>query len=458
MNYRDRYKKQATEVLEKKTPELDFDGKVMFTEKTKVVNPLFRSKIAMYIPVFTSVAALGVILGVALWPKSYDAVNAPGYYVNNPVERVGREGWSNNSSLATYNHFVATFSPLVFEEDDSFSARSFSPVDAFVNVAMLAYVSTGVSQSEILEALDVNSIDELNDVVKEVIDVLGSGSGYALNSFWYDDVVYDLREGSEDILQVLSTNYYANAIAQRPTTELVNEWLSIYVPQERFPIIPEVELNEGGADAALVSSYFARSEWSNESLGPSFKEEHDSGNHKMTFHGETDSQVDYIDYGGRQILLDYCQGVEMSLQNMTISFFLPDEENTVQGIFPSIVGNDYPTSGFIGADVPYFKIDNRLDLIPSLRNYGVNGVFDVKAADALLDSSTSVVTNIEQFSTMSFDFGGIYSASVTVTQVYDTSGGGFDSYDKIVFDRPFAFTVSYNGAMILVGQVFNPNH
>lgn len=458
MNYRNRYKKHADEVIEKKTPQLDFTGKVQFVEKTKPVNPLLKSKYAIYIPVFTSVAALGVILGVALWPKAYDRANTPGYYVNSPAERVGREAWSNNNSLEIYNHFVATYSPLVFASDEPFDARSFSPVDAFVNVALLGYISTGVSQEEILTALGVSSVSELNSVVKDVIDVLGSGAGYALNSFWYDGNVYELRDGSENILEILSSHYYANAIAQRPTTELVNEWLSIYVPQNRFPVIPQVELNEGGSDAAIVSSYFAKSEWANKELGTTFKEQYESQNHKMTFHGDTDTQVDYIGYGGRQIIMNYCQGVEMSLDKMTINFFLPDNENSVSGIFSQVVSGNYVTSGYVGATVPYFKIDNKLDLMPSLKNLGVHGVFDVVAASGLLNSDTSLVTNIDQFSTMSFDFGGLYSASVTVSQIYDTAAGDFNGYEPIIFNRPFVFTAEYNGAIILVGQVLNPKY
>lgn len=458
MNYRDKFKKHANEVLDKKTPNLDFDGKVMFVEKTKTVNPFFTKKFAIYVPVFTSVAALGVILGVALWPKAYDRANTPGYYVNSPVERVGQEAWTNSSSLEIYNRFVATFSPLVFASDEPFDTRSFSPVDAFVNVAMLGYISADTSQSEILTALGVTSVAELNRVVKDVIDILGSGSGYALNSFWYDDEIYDLRLGSENILEVLSTHYYANAIARRPTTELVNEWLNIYVPQNRFPIIPHVELNEGGSDAAIVSSYFARSEWPNEELSKTFKEQYDYQNHKMTFYGDVETEIDYIGNGGRQIIMDYCRGVEISLDAMTINFFLPDEENSVDGIFDQVVSGDYQMSGYVGAKVPYFKIDNKLDLIPSLKNYGVHEVFDVRAAQGLLNSDTSIVTNVDQFSTMSFDFGGLYSASVTIAQIYNTSIGDFDGYESIIFDRPFAFTASYNGATILVGQVFNPSY
>lgn len=456
MNYRKRYKEQAKDVLETRTPDLNFDSRIMFSEQPKKAP--FK-KWVIYVPVFSGVAALGLVLTLTLGlPKAYDSLNTPRYYINSPGARMYQDTWTRGSSLDIYNHFVATFSPLVFNTPEAFDAKSFSPVDAFVNVAILGYISTGNSQSEILTALGVASTDELNQVVKDVIDVLGSGAGYSLNSFWYDQNIYTLREGSTNLLETLASHYYTNIIAARPTTDLVNEWLNIYVPKDRFPIIPEVELDENGADAAIVSSYFARSGWSDESLGQTFKDEYLSGNHKMTFYGKTNTEVNYIEHGGKKIILDYCQGVEITLEAMKINFFLPDLENSVSGIFESALEGNYQTADIIGAHVPYFKIDNRLDLIDPLRGYGVNSVFDISAGQGLLNNQTTVVTSIEQFSTMSFDFGGLYSASVTVTQMNETAGGDFFSLEKLILDRPFVFTASYHGATILVGQVYNPNY
>ena len=89
--------------------------------------------------------------------------------------------------------------------------------------------------------------------------------------------------------------------------------------------------------------------------------------------------------------------------------------------------------------------------------YGVNSVFNSHAAAGLINSDSLLVTAIEQFSTMSFDFGGVYSASVTVTSIGESMGENYDD-TPLVFDRPFAFSLSYNGATILVGQVYNPSY
>ncbi len=456
MNYRKRFKNQASEILDEKTPNLDFEGKVMFNESSPVT-PKPQHKWAIYVPVFTSVAALGVILGVALWPKSYDATNPPSYYMNTPAERATSGDTSFNyrvSSLEVYNNFVASFSPLVFS--GNFDARSFSPVDAFVNVAILGYISTGTSQSEILEAIGVDSVDELNQVSKDVIDVLGSSAGYSLNSFWYDDILYDLREGSDDFLEVLSNYYYANVIARKPTSALINEWLNMYVPKDRFPIIPEIEIDDGNTVAAIVSSYFAKNTWANENASKDYEAEYNGGDHKMTFHSETDKEVDFIEHGGLSLTNDDYRGVEISLQSMRVNFFLPNVGKEPSDIFDSVLTSGYTKESQIGAKVPYFKIDNRLDLMKSFKDYGLNGVFNNSAAAGLLNSDTLVVTAIEQFSTMSFDFGGIYSASVTITSVGESAP--IDNESLIVFDRPFAFSVSYQGATILVGQVYNPTY
>ena len=462
MNYRKRYKKQAFEILNAKTPAINFEGKVVFNEPAPRA-PKPKLQWGIYVPVFTGVAALGIILGVALWPKSYDARNPPDYYVNVPAQRMGADDESSLrndiGSIDVYNNFVSSVSPLVFNGE--FDARSFSPVDAFVNVAILAYVSTGVSQEEILTALGVDSISELNQVTKDVIDVLGSGAGYTLNSFWFDDDLYDLTDNSENLLEVLSNYYYTNIIARRPTTELVNEWLDIYVPKDRFPVIPQVELKEGGVEAAIVSSYFAKDSWSDEKLSKQYEEEYISKNHKMTFYGEDgEKEIDYLMHGGRKLVADNYIGTTLSLKEMKVNFFLPNDDTSVSEIFSDVLANNHQDDDTIGIQVPYFKIDNRLDLIPAYRTIGLNGVFDVAAAQGLIDipvgENPLVVTSIEQFSTMSFDFGGLYSASVTVTQMEPTSGGDFFDIEVIVFDRPFVFTVTYHDATILVGQVYNP--
>ena len=464
MNYRKRFKEQASQVLDKKTPDLNFEGKLMFSKKN-TGTPKPKLKWAIYVPVFTSVAALGIILGVALWPKSYDAMNPPDYYVNVPAQRMGADDESSLrndiGSIDVYNNFVSSVSPLVFNGE--FDARSFSPVDAFVNVAILAYVSTGVSQEEILTALDVDSIIELNQVTKDVIDVLGSGAGYTLNSFWFDDDLYDLTDNSENLLEVLSNYYYTNIIARRPTTELVNEWLDIYVPKDRFPVIPEVELKDGGVEAAIVSSYFAKDTWSDEKLSKQFEDEYKTHNHKMTFNGRDESkEIDYLKVGARKLVADNYIGASLFLQEMKVNFFLPNVDTSINGIFSDALANNHLDDDAVGIQAPYFKIDNRLDLIPAYRTLGLNSVFDVAAAQGLIDiplgENPLVVTSIEQFSTMSFDFGGLYSASVTVTQMEPTSGGDFFDIEVIVFDRPFVFTVTYHDATILVGQVYNPNY
>ena len=190
MNYRKRFKERASSILDNKTPTLNFDGKVMFNETvSQPSKPKLRWTI--YVPVFSGVAALGIVLSIALWPKAFDAINPPGYYVNVPALRSGDASFRSSESLDIYNDFVATFSPLVFAGEDEFDARSFSPVDAFVNVAILGYVSTGSSQSEILDALGVETIEELNSVTKDVIDV-PVAQRYALTP-WFDDDVYDIK-------------------------------------------------------------------------------------------------------------------------------------------------------------------------------------------------------------------------------------------------------------------------
>jgi len=461
MKYLNEYKQKAEQVLIDKTPNIDFKDKVTFAEKVNVpskINPL-----AYLIPTFSGVLCLAIVLGVVLGTSGspFDAANPPEYYQNVPDARNSVATWSNPASLDIYNRFVATFAPLVFASEETPDAQSFSPVDAFVNIAILGYVSTGDSQSEILEALGVTSVEELSAVTKDVISVLGSDSGYSLNSFWYDEAKYSLREGSDELLSVLSSHYYSSVIAQRPTTGLVNEWLNLYVPKDIFPIIPEVELDERGADAAIVSSYFAKSGWIDSNLGGIFENQYDSGSHKMVFNGQKgEASVDYIEYGGKLLSSDLFSGVEMQLEDMEISFFLPYDTHTVADIFLGIVEKDYrDDTGDFAAHVPYFKIDNRLDLTSPLQQYGLSGVFNIGAAQGIVDTEELVVTKSTQFSTMSFDYGGLYSASVTVTELNETAiPGYFDSENYIEFNRPFVFTATYRGAIILVGQIYNPNY
>jgi len=456
------YKKRAVETLDVKTPELDFAGRVMFSE---IAPKTPASKIfAMVIPAFSAVAGLALVIGIALGRGRFltgDRSGMPSYYMNAPEARVSASTWANLDSREVYNDFVMTFSPLVFKSEEAFAARSFSPVDAFVNIAILGYTSVGSVQSEILDALGVADIQELNEVTKDVVSVLGSDAGYALNSFWYDDDEYDLSEDSGDLLSVLSANYYSNVIARRPTSALVNEWLDLYVPAEIFPIIPEVELSEDGADAAIVSSYFAKSEWSAPSLGQNFEDQYESGSHKMTFMAPDQStQVDYVEYGGVKISADGFEGVSIALDKFDIEFYLPDEGSSVLDIFDDAINRRYDAAGSetTGADIPYFEIENKLNLMPSISEFGINSILSHGAGQALLSGDNGIqVTKSTQFSYMSFDYGGLYSASVTVTELNDVAGYDFSSEaSRIVFDRPFAFSAFYHGAIILVGQVFNP--
>ncbi len=106
--------------------------------------------------------------------------------------------------------------------------------------------------------------------------------------------------------------------------------------------------------------------------------------------------------------------------------------------------------------LPRFSFDGKHDLVPVLKDLGVNEAFEPSADFSRMTDTCVCINKVYQLSDISVDEDGTEAAAVTVIE-YDTTSAGPDpdSFDVFRVDRPFYFTIenSKEQSVLFVGRV-----
>ena len=106
--------------------------------------------------------------------------------------------------------------------------------------------------------------------------------------------------------------------------------------------------------------------------------------------------------------------------------------------------------------LPRFSFDGKHDLVPVLKDLGVNEAFGSSADFSRMTDTCVCINKVYQLSDISVDEDGTEAAAVTVIE-YDTTSAdpGPDSFEMFRVDRPFYFTIenSKQQSVLFVGRV-----
>ena len=405
--------------------------------------------------------------------------------------------YSNDPTLAmsetTYNSYTAfakKFSSLMIQLGNAEGEKSLgvSIPDAYLCFAITGIISDQAGCNDVLSYLELSSVDELKAASREIVATLGTLSksysynnkyigGYNLNSIWLNPDQVTLRDGDdkdEDLYDDLATVFDVSLINEGLEEDKANKYLRDYAP-DGAPI-PVVDLDDDAPALGVMSAFFYMDLLRDMDI---YQSQYVQGDHFMNYtSGGTTKSVDYVhysDYSGQYLEGNGFHAAEIDMRLGGIYFYLPDDDTAMPStILQDVLNENYTPvtvteeSGYqsswypVDVEAPYFKMNNGILLdeaplqaiLPHLSASGMGS--------RLIDENNVFLSAILQFSTMSFDYRGFYSASVTIA-TGDTSTGRGPEFTLTV-DHPFVFETRYNVTVngsyltvpVVIGEVVDP--
>ena len=343
---------------------------------------------------------------------------------------------------------------------------TYSPVNVYLAMAMLAETTDGNSRQQILELFGVDTIEQLRQQASSLWNAHycedGQTSLLLANSLWLDDA-YVFKTPTADLL---ANHYYASSFSGDLGTEEMNEQLRAWLNQntggllkgqaENVKLTPETVF-------ALASTVYFTASWKDE-----FSEKNTND---AIFHSpEADITVPFMNKTLQTHMCYWADNFTAIYLNLTgnnrMWLILPDEGYTVADILDS---EDYLQMTMnpgawenkrtyeINLSLPKFDVADQKDLIEGMKAMGVTDVFDYTVSNftPITDTPELFVSQINHAARVAIDETGCVGAAFTVIMV--EAGGEPSAADKIdfVLDRPFLFIVSSRDNLPLFAGVVN---
>lgn len=347
--------------------------------------------------------------------------------------------------------------------------QTYSPLNVYMALAMLAETADGSSREQILDLLGPSAIDDLRTQAGHMWNAHYRDDGLSTtilaSSLWLEDSLdYD-----PDVVQRLAENYYASVYRGDLGSPQVNDLLRSWLNEQTGGLLEEqtqnIELSDR-SNLALATTIYYNVEWMDE-----FSE---AKNTDGIFHGPAGdmetvfmnrSMGDAYYWGDRfgAISLDLKDGGRMWL-------VLPEEGTSPAQLLENGQVLDLLLGGrkdwenqkhiLIHLSVPKFDIVSDRDLIPALEKLGITDIFDPENAN-FCDLLTKMddypyVSQITHAARISIDEKGVLAAAFTVAE---RDAAAADIEDKIDFtlDRPFLFLIeSQDNIPLFAGIVNHP--
>ena len=391
----------------------------------------------------------------------YDALNAA--YDRWSKDR--EAGRSYDASKQTgLNGFVTAMTRAVLQNAEG-ENKVCSPVNLYMALAMLAELTGGDTRKELLDALGVKDTEKLREQAKALWDANYLDDGVVksvlADSVWLNDGAHY----EDAALKTLAEDYFASTFSGQPGTAEYDDALHAWINDQTGGLLKD---SAEGLQmdplmmVTLVSAIYFKGRWTD-----TFAPEADT---KETFHGANkDAPCEMMHETNS---MGYYQGKGFSAVTKGVinadgfRFILPDEGVSVDEVLASDAFADYlldPSgedySRRVALSVPKFDVQADSDVIPTLKQMGVEKVFDHGAADftpLTKDRDDIAVDLIRHSARVKIDEEGCEAAAFTAIMACGASMY-LDEPIDFTLDRPFIFVINgAGGAPLFVGVVNQP--
>ena len=346
--------------------------------------------------------------------------------------------------------------------------KAYSPLNVYMALGMLAELTQGSSQQQILDVLGVDSIEALRHQANAVWNGQyrndGATTSILASSLWLNEDVSFVSETMER----LADTYYASSYQGEMGSDSFNQALQNWVNQQTGGLLEDQVQGltlDKETILALATTVYYQAKWSS-----SFLEERTA---PEVFHAPSDDVTcDFMhsDTMDTYYWADQFSAVSRPLENEggTMWFLLPDEGVSVQELLQDdetmkflLSKGEWENSKYlkIHLSLPKFDISSQMDLCEGLRALGVTNIFYPKISDfspMTTDKDNISLSQANHGVRVAIDEEGVTAAAYTAMSM---SGAGAPSEDEMDFilDRPFLFAItSSDGLPLFVGSVYQP--
>lgn len=343
---------------------------------------------------------------------------------------------------------------------------TYSPVNVYLSMAILAETTEGNSRQQILNLFGLDTIEQLREQASNVWNAHycedGQTSLLLANSLWLDNA-YTFKKPTANLL---ANHYYASSFSGDLGTEELDEQLRAWLNQNTGGLLQEqaenVTLNPATVFALASTVYFTAS----------WKEEFSENKTKDAIFRSPEEEMT-VPFMNQELPTHMCYwadnftAIYLNLTgNNKMWLILPNECYTVEDILGS---EDYlemtmdPSAWEnkriyrINLSLPKFDVSDQTDLIEGMKAMGVTDIFDYTISDftPMTDTPMLYVSQINHAARVAIDEKGCVGAAFTVINV--EAGGMPTEFDEIdfVLDRPFLFIVSSRDNLPLFAGVVN---
>ena len=345
--------------------------------------------------------------------------------------------------------------------------KIWSPVNAYIGLAMTAELTEGETREQILTLLGAEDAETLRKQVSAVWERVYQDNSHEIcvlaNSLWLEEGLKYNRDAMETLAYYYYASVYQGDLGSKKTNRDIAAWINNNTGKFLSESTKNIELSPETIMAIYSTLYF-QAKWSDE-----FSE---SKNTEDVFYmPEGTTQAVYMNKKLKQMYYYWGESfgaVSLSLKNgCRMWFILPDENKTVNDVLDDgtymemVLSNRWEDSKYmkVNLSVPKFDVASTMDLSEGLKSMGVTKAFTEKDAEfeSLTADSPIYLTGANQSVRVQIDEEGVKAA----VYIEIPGAGSAEPPEEIidfVLNRPFLFVITNDNIPLFSGCVSNPEN
>ncbi len=341
----------------------------------------------------------------------------------------------------------------------------FSPLSVKMAFAMAANGAGGETKSQLLNALEIDDLENYNQTVKAMIDTYNQSDILKFNianSIWMnqDKTAQNFSEGFQ---KVLSESFHAQAgkVTGTNALETINGWVDKQTNGKIKSII-----SDSNFWAMLVNAVYFKGAWEDEFYeGATSKEAFTDRNGQKTdidfmhqtgylnYYKDADVEVIELPYKNSAVKIDE-NGEYEGFDRYDFDISMYAVKGTYRDAALKEIADGKLSRTYIDLSFPKFKVEFSTDLNDYMKNLGITDAFDGQKADfkSMFDSGNMWITKALHKTYIAVDEKGTEAAAVTAIGM---AGSALPPQPVTVkFNEPFTFVIRDNtsGEVLFIGE------
>ena len=396
----------------------------------------------------------------------------PDDYIDKAKYKQEAEAWraQNRSREGTAMRAIGNLTSFFTDGNKEFllteneENKIWSPVNAYIGLAMLTELTKGNTRQQILDLFGVADTQTLRKDVSAIWESVYQDNAYGTctlaNSLWLENGL----KYNQDTMDALAYHHYASVYQSDLGSDRTNKDIAAWINNNTDNFLNEQTKNiqlDADTIMALYSTIYFQAEWMNEFS----KDENTTDVFHMkdrdietVFMNQTKQQMNY--YWGEN-----CAAVRVPLKNgSSMYFILPDEGKSINDVLENETYIEMITSKFwenyknvrVNLSVPKFDVASTMDLSNGLKNMGVTDAFLMEKAEFtnLTYDMPMALKAAKQSVRVEIDEKGVKAGAYV--ELATSGGAAPNDIVDFVLDRPFLFAIEKNNIPLFVGCVNNP--